>query len=132
MQVPVDHLIIIVNFVYIFLGDSGYPLRPWLMNPYLPQPALETPEFRFNERMRHIRVQIERCFGLMKNRFRCLIKDRTLHYAPTTVAKIVLACTVLHNMCIENNVPLIMMDGDDFINEDIEEFENALEEGELM
>lgn len=97
------------------------------MNPYLPEPAPETPEYRFNERMRQIRVLIERCFGLLKNRFRCLLKDRVLHYAPITVSQIVSACTVIHNICIENNVPLIMMDGDEYINDEIEDYEHALE-----
>lgn len=35
-----------------------------------------------------------------------MLKDRVLHYNPTTAARIVHACCVLHNMCIENNVPL--------------------------
>ncbi|KAJ8909770.1 hypothetical protein NQ315_007967 [Exocentrus adspersus] len=108
--------------------DSGYPLRPWLMTPYLPQPAPGTPEFRFNERMRQIRVLIERTFGELKNRFRCLLKDRVLHYAPVTVGKIVMACTVLHNICVENNIPLILDDNEDYVNEGIDNFENNLQE----
>lgn len=98
------------------------------MTPYLPQPAPGTPEFRFNERMRQIRVLIERTFGELKNRFRCLLKDRVLHYAPVTVGKIVTACAVLHNICIENNVPLILDDNEDFVNEVIDNFENNLQE----
>lgn len=96
------------------------------MNPYLPEPAPGTPEARFNERMRQIRVLIERCFGLLKNRFRCLLKDRVLHYAPITVAQIVTACTVLHNICVENNIPLI--EDEEFVNEELDDYENALVE----
>lgn len=76
------------------------------MTPYLPEPPPDTPEARFNERMRRIRVSIEQCFGLLKNRFRCLLKDRVLHYAPETCAKIINCCAVLHNLCLENNIPL--------------------------
>lgn len=115
-----------VSFHFFISGDSGYPLRPWLINPYLPEPAPETPEARFNVRMRQIRVLIERCFGLLKNRFRCLLKDRVLHYAPITVARIVTACSVLHNICVENNVPLI--DDEEWVNEELDGFENALVE----
>lgn len=63
---------------------------------------------RFNRRIRQIRVQIEQCFGLLKNRFRCLLKDRVLHYAPETAAKIINSCVILHNLCIHNNVPLLL------------------------
>lgn len=38
-------------------------------------------------------------------RFRCLLKHRALHYAPTIASKIINSCTVLHNMCVEENLP---------------------------
>lgn len=38
--------------------------------------------------------------------FRCLLKDRTLHYKPEKASLIINACIVLHNICIANNVPL--------------------------
>lgn len=37
---------------------------------------------------------------------RCLLKHRFLHYHPEKATKIINACTVLHNICIMNNVPL--------------------------
>lgn len=33
-----------------------------------------------------------------------MLKHRILHYSPVKACKIVNACTVLHNICIENNV----------------------------
>lgn len=39
-------------------------------------------------------------------RFRCVLKERTARYSPQFAAKIVMACAVLHNMCIINNMPL--------------------------
>lgn len=38
--------------------------------------------------------------------FRCLLKDRTLHYKPEKASLIINACIVLHNICIANYVPL--------------------------
>lgn len=81
----------------------GYPLRPWLQTVIVdPEPG---PEERMNNRLKSVRSIIERCNGLLKNRFRCLLRHRVLHYEPDTVAKIVVACCVLHNMCINANVP---------------------------
>lgn len=39
---------------------------------------------------------------MLKGRWRCLYKQRMLHYKPTTCSKIINACSVLHNICIEN------------------------------
>ena len=51
------------------------------------------------------RSVIERSFGLLKSRFRCLDKSGgTLLYAPEKVLKIVVACIVLHNFCTRNNL----------------------------
>ncbi|XP_028142516.1 putative nuclease HARBI1 [Diabrotica virgifera virgifera] len=90
--------------VFFLLGDSGYPTRPWLLTP-LPNPV-NPGEQLFNDRLCSIRSLIERCNGVLKNRFRCLLRYRTMHYHPTLSGKIVNACCILHNMCIENNVPI--------------------------
>ncbi|KFM67994.1 putative nuclease HARBI1, partial [Stegodyphus mimosarum] len=60
------------------LGDSGYPLEPWLLTPIRnPQTVGEE---ALNRRLLSARNSIERCNGLLKSRFRCLLKDRALHY----------------------------------------------------
>lgn len=38
-------------------------------------------------------------------RFRCCLKHRVLHYSPETACKIINACVILHNMCMEYNIP---------------------------
>ncbi|KAJ8926478.1 hypothetical protein NQ314_021153 [Rhamnusium bicolor] len=92
------------NGGYFLLGDSGYPLRPWLLTPVANAETEE--EEAYNEVHRRARSTIERCNGLLKMRFRCLLKHRVLHYAPNKASKIINACVLLHNMCIDNNVEL--------------------------
>ncbi|XP_072327009.1 LOW QUALITY PROTEIN: putative nuclease HARBI1 [Scyliorhinus torazame] len=79
------------------LDDRGYPLRPWLMTPIRrPQTNAES---RYNEAHAATRGVVERCFGLLKMKFRCL--DRSggaLQYDPDRVGRIVVACCVLHNI----------------------------------
>lgn len=84
---------------------SGYPLRPWLLTPLNYEFQPETPEARFQRAVVSIRASIERCNGRLKNMWRCLLKHRVLHYAPDIAANIVNACVVLHNMCLEYNIP---------------------------
>ncbi|XP_071477601.1 putative nuclease HARBI1 [Diadema antillarum] len=87
------------------LGDSGYGLQPWLLTPILrPQSAAEE---RYNNSLTSTRTCVERAFGLLKARFRCL--DRSggvLCYSPERVCKIILSCCVLHNMCVNRQLPL--------------------------
>nr|CAI5851449.1 unnamed protein product [Callosobruchus analis] len=83
---------------FFVIGDSGYPTRPRILTPIL-NPEAEQEE-RFNERFCSIRCGIERCIGVLKNRFWCLLKHCVLHYSPRVAATIVNACVVLHNMCI--------------------------------
>ena len=52
------------------LGDSGYPLQPWLLTPLL-NPHGRGEEV-YNRRHKTARCVIERAFGLLKMRFRCL------------------------------------------------------------
>lgn len=58
-----------------------------------------------NDRLKTVRSIIERCNGVLKNRFRCLLGHRVLHYQPQKAALIVKAIVVLHNICIQNNIP---------------------------
>lgn len=59
------------------LGDSGYPLEPWLMTP--KSDPTTAPECRYNSSHAKTRNVIERCFGVLKGRFRCLLGYRVLH-----------------------------------------------------
>lgn len=54
----------------------------------------------FNLRLCVVRQMIERCIGLLKLRFRCLLGERKLRYSPTKVGRITYACATLHNFLI--------------------------------
>ncbi|KOB64585.1 Uncharacterized protein OBRU01_24000 [Operophtera brumata] len=86
------------------LGDSGYAQRPWLMTPY-SNPAPGTAAESYNKVHSRARVTIENTFGRLKNRWRCVCKDRVLHYKPEKCAQIILACSVLHNIALDFGVP---------------------------
>ncbi|KAJ8909786.1 hypothetical protein NQ315_011196 [Exocentrus adspersus] len=87
------------------LGDSGYPLQPWLMTPF-EDPAPNTPEANYNVAHKITRSTIERCIGVLKARFRCIMGERKLRYAPEKVGNIIYACGILHNMCIRAAIPV--------------------------
>lgn len=63
------------------LGDSGYPLQPYLMTP-IANAAPNTPEANYNAAHSSARNVIERAIGLLKMRFRCVLKERTARYQP--------------------------------------------------
>lgn len=100
----------------LFSGDSGYALRSWMMTP-LHNPHNNVEEI-YNQRLKAARCTIERCIGLLKMRFRCLLKHRVLHYSPEKCSKIVNACVLLHNICVENNVELLLNENEE--NEDVD------------
>lgn len=75
--------------------------------------AAGSPEERYNTAQTSIRSLIERCNGVLKNRFRCLLKHRVLHYSPERASRIINACVVLHNIRIRNKVQLILEDNEE-------------------
>nr|XP_033783575.1 putative nuclease HARBI1 [Geotrypetes seraphini] len=64
-------------------------------------------EEEYNRRHRATRSIIERTFGQLKNRFRCLDRLRgQLLYRPEKVAQIFVACCMLHNLAVRKPQPL--------------------------
>lgn len=87
------------------LGDSAYPLRPWLLTPVLN--PITPSENRYNSVHVNTRNTIERAIGVFKSRFRCIdFSGGTLIYTPKKACRIAVAVAVLHSLCVDNNVPL--------------------------
>ncbi|XP_033755823.1 putative nuclease HARBI1 [Pecten maximus] len=87
------------------LGDSGYPLKEWLMTP-IGHPRAGQEE-RYNLAHCRTRNVVERAFGVLKARFRCLHKTGgSLPYNPQKCAKMIECAIRLHNLAIDNRVPL--------------------------
>nr|XP_054933966.1 putative nuclease HARBI1 [Dermacentor andersoni] len=83
------------------LGDSGYPLEPWLLVPVPGSHAGTSSEGHYNQEHASMRNVVERCIGVLKSKFRCLQRFRTLLYSPDRAARIIYACVALHNIALE-------------------------------
>lgn len=118
-----------VNMVILFAFSFG--LKPFLMTPLLN--AQTDAENQYNIAHKRTRSVIERCFGLTKERFRCLHKSGgAITYSPEKCCKIVMACLILHNMCVEANVPVDDESGneDESDDDDHEDENDAVNDGD--
>ena len=80
---------------YFLVGDDAFPLRTYLVKPFSHR-DLTHDERIFNYRCSRARRVVENAFGILANRFRCLLT--TLMTTQETSAKITKACVVIHNL----------------------------------
>uniref|UniRef100_A0A2N9EPH5 DDE Tnp4 domain-containing protein n=1 Tax=Fagus sylvatica TaxID=28930 RepID=A0A2N9EPH5_FAGSY len=90
-----------------YLGDAGYGVRKGVISPYRSvryhlnefsdNPPRNGKEL-FNLRHSSLRTTIERCFGILKKRFRVL--DAEPFWSFPTQVDVVLACCIIHNHII--------------------------------
>ncbi|KAM3865901.1 putative nuclease HARBI1 [Diretmus argenteus] len=107
-QVVVAHDGLIVDIVKaargiygrsIFLGDSGYPLRSYLITP-VTNPASPAEE-RFNEGHIRTRTHVEQVFGRWKARFRCIHRSSGgLRLSPHKACQVIVVTAMLHNIAV--------------------------------
>uniref|UniRef100_A0A6M2DUP9 Putative nuclease harbi1 n=1 Tax=Xenopsylla cheopis TaxID=163159 RepID=A0A6M2DUP9_XENCH len=91
------------------LGDSDYPLEPWLLTPFTN--TENDAENKFNVLHEETRSTISKTISNIKSRFRCLL--RTLHYNPAFAGKIIYVVLTLYNMCQENEDDIEVISDDE-------------------
>lgn len=84
------------------IGDKAYPCLPQLMTPYRDNGHLTDQQKNYNFLLSRARSTIERGFCLLKKRFRC-IKDLLDVQSIEWVPKYIIACCILHNICLIQN-----------------------------
>lgn len=87
------------NGLFHLIGDSAYPIRDYLLTPYRDYGNLTISQQRYNNKLCSTRVLIENAFGLLKARFRQLI--RLDYHDVKKMSKFIISCCVLHNLCID-------------------------------
>ncbi|KAI4463053.1 hypothetical protein MML48_4g00003145 [Holotrichia oblita] len=107
------------------IGDKAYPCTPQLLTPYKDNGHLTVNQKRFNYRLSKCRSTIERAFALLKQRFRILkfMDVRRLDWAP----KYIIACCILHNICIQQE-DILEVEEEVPIGDDNLEFEENVNE----
>lgn len=87
----------------VLLGDQGFPVEPWLLPP-IPRPVRDGEQAAFNRSHKIVRMSVENHIGILKTVFRCLLKDRVLHYTPSFAGEVIYASATLHNFRINHRV----------------------------
>lgn len=82
--------------LFVFVADRGYTPSPVLLTA-VENAIPGTPEYVFSHNLRRARCKVEQLFGIWKQVWRCIHKERSLHYEPEFAAEIVQACAILHN-----------------------------------
>ncbi|XP_053561348.1 putative nuclease HARBI1 [Bombina bombina] len=115
IQVISDAKLKIMSIRSGFPGDSGYSCLPWLFTPVL-NPTTPA-QVRYNEAHTSTRYVIERTFGILKSRFRCLdLSGGVLLYKPKKVSLIFLICCMLHNLALrmpDDDISILQVEYDD-------------------
>lgn len=83
----------------LLVGDSGYPIKSYLITPLLR--PVRNEEHLFNESQIRTRNPVERCYGVWKRRFPVLALGIRLNL--DRVEAVIVATAVLHNIACERN-----------------------------
>ncbi|XP_066600764.1 putative nuclease HARBI1 [Prorops nasuta] len=113
------------------LGDSAYPLSKYLLTPYKDNGHLSDVQKNYKKKLSATRIIIERTFGLFKARFR---KLRFVYmYNTDMIPLVILACCILHNICIDNEDELFEIEtdieiADEYIHRNTDDVFSVVEE----
>ena len=95
---------------FYLLGDSAFPLTNWLITPFRDCGNLNRQQRDFNKTHAKSRVVIERAYGLLKCRFRRLLRLDASDME--IMVKSILSACVVHNVCIKGEDLVDVMDDD--------------------
>lgn len=96
------------------VGDLAYKLHENLLTPYRDNGHMTERQRNYNFAHSSARIAIERAFGLLKGRFRSLLTTLAIDRVDLIPSHI-LACCVLHNICLKKD-DVLYLD----VNPDIE------------
>jgi len=93
------------------LGDAAYRLTKYVMVPFKDNGYLSDRQKKFNYCLSSARMIVERSLGLLKGRFRSLL-DTLPMQRTDLIPKYIIACCILHNICLLHNdnidIPVIV------------------------
>lgn len=102
-----------------------------MLTPYRDNGHLNHTQHNYNTKLSKTRVIIERAFGILKGRFRKL--KYIYLYNTEMIPLIILACCVLHNICIDNeDEPFDIFEPDNEYNDQNYPFIDADEKREII
>ncbi len=81
------------------IGDKAYALHPKVMTPYRDNGHMTPQQINYNYCLSRARSIVERAFGLLKGRWRCLLDNFAVRHLGWA-SRYILAICVLHNICI--------------------------------
>jgi hypothetical protein len=100
------------------VGVSAYQLNSFLLKPFINKSTGTAEQNLFDKQIRKGRVKIENAFGILKNRWQIL---KNLNVGVEKAADVIVACTVLHNICILAG----QLGGDDLVDPHPNDFEEG-------
>ncbi|KAL3688039.1 hypothetical protein R1sor_014348 [Riccia sorocarpa] len=98
-----SHVMIKGNHIRPYIvGDWGYPLFSFLLTPFTGNGSGTPAQNFFDERLMKGRAVVEEAIGLLKGRWKIL---QNLNVGLNYSAQTVVACCVLHNICVLGGEP---------------------------
>jgi hypothetical protein len=94
-----DHTSKYTHIGMYYISDGGYPKMKYLIPPF-KWTQVGTKKNIWSENVESTRKDVERCFGILKKRFRCLINPLELQ-DPSHIERLFNACAVIHNILLD-------------------------------
>uniref|UniRef100_A0A672ZJ56 DDE Tnp4 domain-containing protein n=2 Tax=Sphaeramia orbicularis TaxID=375764 RepID=A0A672ZJ56_9TELE len=79
------------------IGDTSFPLKPWLIKAYSQEHQLSSEQQHFTYTLNSARSVVDTAFMRLKGRWRCLLKKNDIDVS--MMPRVVAACCILHNIC---------------------------------